>query len=460
MGFSSEAFLFFFLPVVFIVYYIIPRLKYKNILALAASLLFYAFGEPKAVWIMLLSILINYICGRLMGGRHKKAVLALCCTVNIGLLFVFKYLSFAAELVTGENSFSIHLPVGISFFTFQAMSYVIDCYRDSSLIQKDLPKLALYISFFPQLAAGPIVRYHDIAAQIDGRTHTAEKAAAGIRRFCFGLGKKMLIANTMAAAADHVFSADASSLSAFAALTGAVCYALQIYFDFSGYSDMAVGLGKMFGFDFAENFRYPFAASSMTDFWHRWHISVSSWFKEYVYIPLGGNRKGKLRTYVNKWIVFICTGIWHGANLTFLVWGILHGLCLTAEGLIPKAKNKASAFAGRILTIMIIILTFVIFRADTLSQGFCIIGRMFAPDGDPYVTSELLSMFTPLFLFTLAAALILSFPVVPTVGAKAEKTLPRPVCDILSYILAGGIYILSVLALSENGYNPFIYFRF
>lgn len=460
MGFSSETFLFFFLPVVFIVYYIIPKIKYKNIFALAASLLFYAFGEPYAIWIMLLSIVLNYVCGRLMNGRHKKAVLALCCTVNIGLLFIFKYLSFAAELVTGKAVFSIHLPVGISFFTFQAMSYVIDCYRDSSLIQKDIAKLALYISFFPQLAAGPIVRYHDIAAQIDERTHTAEKTAAGIRRFCFGLGKKMLIANTMAAAADYVFSADPGSLSAFSAWIGAVCYALQIYFDFSGYSDMAVGLGKMFGFDFAENFRYPFAAASMTDFWRRWHISVSSWFKEYVYIPLGGNRKGKVRTYVNKWIVFICTGIWHGANLTFLVWGMLHGLCLTLEGIIPRIKGRIAELAGRLITLLTIIITFVIFRSDTLSQGFSIIGRMFSAGGNASVTSGLISMFTPLFLFTLAAALILSFPVAPTLSAKAEKALPRPVCDVISYILAGGIYLLSVLALSENGYNPFIYFRF
>lgn len=459
MGFSSAAFLYFFLPVVFIVYHIIPQLKYKNLFALAASLLFYSFGEPKAIWIMLLSVLINYVCGRLMTCRHKKAVLAACCTVNIGLLFVFKYLSFAVGLFS-DARLSIHLPVGISFFTFQAMSYVIDCYRDSSLIQKDLPKLALYISFFPQLAAGPIVRYHDIAAQIDGRTHTPEKTAAGIRRFCFGLGKKMLIANTMAAAADRVFSAEPSTLSAFSAWTGAVCYALQIYFDFSGYSDMAVGLGKMFGFEFAENFRYPFAASSMTDFWRRWHISVSSWFKEYLYIPLGGNRKGKLRTSVNKWIVFLCTGIWHGANLTFLVWGMLHGLCLTLEGMLPKAKGRAARFAERTVTLLIIIVTFVIFRADTLMQGFCIISRMFSSGGDPGFTSGILSMFTPLFLVTLAAAVILSQPVVPAIGAKAEKTLSRPVCDVTSYITAGGVYILSLLALSENGYNPFIYFRF
>lgn len=459
MGFSSAAFLYFFLPAVFIVYYIIPQLKYKNLFALAASLLFYSFGEPKAIWIMLLSILINYICGRLMSSKYKKAVLAACCTVNLGLLFIFKYLTFTVELFT-DNGPVLHLPVGISFFTFQAMSYVIDCYRDNSLIQKNLPKLALYISFFPQLAAGPIVRYHDIASQIDGRTHTPEKTAAGIRRFCFGLGKKMLIANTMAGAADYVFSAEPASLSAFSAWTGAVCYALQIYFDFSGYSDMAVGLGKMFGFDFAENFRYPFASSSMTDFWRRWHISVSSWFKEYLYIPLGGNRKGKLRTYVNKWIVFLCTGIWHGANLTFLLWGMLHGLCLTLEGILPRAKGKASQFAGRIVTLLIIIVTFVIFRADTLTQGFCIISRMFSYGGDPRVTSGLLSLFTPLFLVTLAAAVILSQPVVPTIGAKAEANLSRPVCDVISYILAGGVYVLSLLVLSENGYNPFIYFRF
>lgn len=459
MGFSSSAFLYLFLPVVFIVYYIIPQLKYKNQFALAASLLFYAFGEPNAIWIMLLSVLINYVCGRLMICRQKKAVFAVCCTLNIGLLFVFKYLSFAVGLFS-DACLPIHLPVGISFFTFQAMSYVIDCYRDSSLIQKNFSKLALYISFFPQLAAGPIVRYHDIASQIDGRTHTPEKTAAGIRRFCFGLGKKMLIANTMAAVSDRVFSAVPASLSSFSAWTGAVCYALQIYFDFSGYSDMAVGLGKMFGFDFAENFRYPFAASSMTDFWRRWHISVSSWFKEYLYIPLGGNRKGKVRTYVNKWIVFICTGIWHGANLTFLVWGLLHGLCLTLEGIVPQTKDKIAEFAKRIFTLLIIIVTFVIFRADTLNQGLCIIVRMFSSGGDQSFTSGLLSMFTPLFLVTLAAAVILSQPVVPAVSAKAERALSRPVCDVISYILAGGVYILSLLVLSENGYNPFIYFRF
>ena len=304
----------------------------KNVLLLIFSLLFYAYGEPKAIILMIVSIFMNYAFGLAMnpGNKCRKAVLAVSVTANLLLLGIFKYAGFAADMVNlipGVNVPvpDIALPIGISFYTFQAMSYVIDAYKDPEYIQRNPFKLALYITFFPQLVAGPIVKYYDFAGQIDNRTVTPEMTAQGIRRFITGLSKKLLIANTMAVAADYVYGLDNSQLSMPLAWLGAVSYLFQIYFDFSGYSDMAIGLGRMFGFTFRENFNYPYISSSMQEFWRRWHISVSTWFKEYLYIPLGGNRKGKLRTALNKLAVFFCTGLWHGASLNFIVWGLING---------------------------------------------------------------------------------------------------------------------------------------
>ena len=332
MVFSSLTFLCIFLPCILILDRIVRNIHFKNVLLLIASLVFYAYGEPVYVLLMAASALINYVCalGISKAAVLRKPVLAAAVILNLGALVFFKYSVF---LVTSFNAMfgtmipvpDVTLPLGISFFTFQAMSYVIDVYRGECNVQKNFAKLLLYISFFPQLIAGPIVKYRDIETEISSRTVSAENTANGIRRFAAGLAKKVFIANNVAVIADTVYGSLGAGIDAKAAWLGASAYMLQIFFDFSGYSDMAIGLGLMFGFHFRENFDHPYIASSIKEFWRRWHISLSSWFKDYLYIPLGGNRKGKARTVINKFIVFACTGIWHGANWTFLLWGLYHG---------------------------------------------------------------------------------------------------------------------------------------
>ena len=330
MVFSSTIFLFSFLPVVFLLHLILPGMKAKNLLLIVASLVFYAFGEPYYVAVMFLSALVNYGLGRLAGsgrGAGKGAVGA-AVVFNIGLIGIFKYADFVMESInqvlhTDLPLPGIPLPVGISFFTFQALSYVIDAYRDRDAASKSFIQVLLYISFFPQLVAGPIIKYNDIREELVSRTVCGEEAAAGIRRFICGMAKKLLIANVMGGVADYVF--ELQDVNVALAWLGGVAYVFQIYFDFSGYSDMAIGLGRMFGFHYKENFNYPYVSASIKEFWRRWHISLSSWFRDYLYIPLGGNRKGELRTWINKYIVFFATGLWHGANWTFVLWGLIHG---------------------------------------------------------------------------------------------------------------------------------------
>ena len=346
MVFSSLTFLCIFLPVVLALYYLLPTLRIRNVLLIIVSLLFYAYGEPVYVLLMIASIIINYIFGRLLGTENKKKrqwILAIAVIINIGLLVVFKYLDMMVQTVNQLCGSEIPLaglalPIGISFFTFQALSYVIDVYRREVEPQKNLWNVMLYISFFPQLIAGPIVKYHDIQEQIDNRNTDVKEIEEGLRRFIIGLSKKVLISNTMAVTADALFAAGAGELNILSAWIAAIAYMLQIYFDFSGYSDMAIGLGHMFGFRFLENFRYPYISSNIQEFWRRWHISLSTWFKEYLYIPLGGNRKGKARTCLNKMIVFFSTGLWHGANWTFVFWGLWHGVFLLFEQVCPVKK--------------------------------------------------------------------------------------------------------------------------
>ncbi|MBR5228785.1 MAG: MBOAT family protein, partial [Firmicutes bacterium] len=385
MVFSSAIFLFVFFPTVFILYNVAPSLKIKNLLLTAASLIFYSFGQPEYLILLLASVVINYISGYLLCGSsaNRKAVLAVSVVLNLGILSVFKYLDFAIHNINslfgaGIPMAGIVLPIGISFFTFQGMSYVIDVYRDPSLGTKNFAKLLLYISFFPQLIAGPIVKYHDVAAMIDDRKCSMEMTAKGLRRFILGLTKKLLFANAMGAIADQVFSLSAEGLDARIAWIGAVCYSLQIYFDFSGYSDMAIGMGKIFGFTFLENFDHPYVASTIQDFWRRWHISLSSWFRDYLYIPLGGSYCSKGRAAFNKIVVFFTTGLWHGANWTFIVWGMWHGLfsMLETMGIIP-AKKLQNRFLGHVYTLMVVMLGFVLFRADTFAQAGLIFKNMF-----------------------------------------------------------------------------------
>ena len=469
MVFSSAVFLFIFLPVVFVLSRVLPGIRAKNILLLIASLLFYAFGVPVYILLMLASILVNFTAGRLLplcGKGLDKLVLALAVVLNLGMLSLFKYTDFFLTTVNQVFSLEIPLtgialPVGISFFTFQGLSYVIDVYRDREMCAKSIVKLALYISLFPQLIAGPIVIYHDVANQIDHRETTPELTADGIRRFVLGLGKKLLLANTAGRMADLVFTATAQQLDIRVAWLGALCYCLQIYFDFSGYSDMAIGLGRMFGFQFLENFNYPYVSSSIKEFWRRWHISLSSWFRDYLYIPLGGNRKGKLRTEVNKGIVFFCTGLWHGASWNFVLWGLWHGVFIILEDLLPKG-GKVRRAIGHVTTPLIVLLGFVLFRADTLGDAGRIFSQMFTGVDFTLQSDALLrNLLSPLNILTVVLGTAFSLPLLPRMKAYAQgEGKAAAALRAGSYLACGGLFLLCVMNLAGSAFNPFIYFRF
>lgn len=463
MVFSSMVFMCIFLPVVFILHCILPGIRLKNALLLLASVLFYAYGEPVYIILLFVSTLLNYFCACLIeSSKYKKAILILAVICNLGILVVFKYTDFILGTVNTLTGLhlplpQIRMPIGISFFTFQAMSYVIDVYRGTTKAQKNYAKVLLYISFFPQLIAGPIVKYHDIAQEIDNRTQSLEGVSLGIRRFSAGLCKKVLISNTMGLVADQLFGASAGNINAAGAWLGAISYMLQIYFDFSGYSDMAIGLGWMFGFHFKENFNYPYISGSIREFWRRWHISLSGWFLEYLYIPLGGNRKGKFRTVVNKMIVFLCTGIWHGAAVNFLFWGIYHGCFLMLEEYVPwigRKGSKLKAVFQHIYALLVVCIGFVFFRADTMSQGLFWIKEMFTGfTWNAAAMSFAVQQITPVFLVTLAGALIACCPVIKTVNNKKWYAPFAYVCSLLGLVVC-------MLSLASGTYNPFIYFRF
>lgn len=429
----------------------------KNALLIMASLFFYAFGEPVYVILMTGSILTNYAMARLIAGYQKRTRIFLCMAVvfNLGLLVFFKYAALIIQTIRGlsvgqSSCPEIALPIGISFYTFQALSYCVDVYRDRGLVQKNVWKLMLYISFFPQLIAGPIVKYHDIEKQLSDRAVTIGDAAVGIRRFICGLGKKLLIANSMAYIVDTLYTTQINM--ALTAWVSAVCYIFQIYFDFSGYSDMAIGLGRMFGFTFQENFQYPYVSTGIREFWRRWHISLSTWFKEYLYIPLGGNRKGKVRTTLNKLVVFMATGIWHGADWTFLLWGLFHGLFITLEdhGLVPF-KNRISA---HIYTMFVIICGFVIFRADTIGQAVHIFGAMFTGFHMEVVEMMILAkLLTPWNVACAIVAAVLSTPV----SCWLKQTIKN---EAVYYTASLVLLAVCIMELASGSYNPFIYFRF
>lgn len=472
MVFSSLVFLCIFFPVTFCLHSVIPSIKVKNVLLLIASLIFYAFGEPVYVILMVISAFLNYLCAALMEKANRKAVLAAAVVINIGILCVFKYTGFLVTTINSVFQLNINvpqivLPIGISFFTFQALSYVIDVYRGQVEIQRNFGKVLLYISFFPQLIAGPIVKYRDIAHEIDSRSVDMREAVLGLRRFICGLAKKVLIANTMAVAADHVFGQEVGSLNIMGAWIGAVAYAMQIYFDFSGYSDMAIGLGRMFGFHFKENFEHPYGSLTIREFWRRWHISLSSWFKEYVYIPLGGNRKGKVRAGINKIIVFFLTGLWHGANWTFVVWGLFHGAFSFLEEFVPALKRLPRVIL-HIYTMLVVIVGFVIFRADTLGQAVGFIGKMFTGfDFSAASISFVCRQMTPFFIVMLIVAIIGCGPVrrlTIKLNAVSEKkgklTAKENSVQIILYIAAFALLLWCIIRLSGGSYNPFIYFRF
>jgi alginate O-acetyltransferase complex protein AlgI len=482
MVFSSIIFLFFFLPIVLLVYALAGK-NYRNLTLLLVSLLFYAWGEGVYLLVMLASILFNYLCGILMFRRGEKpsvAVLVVGVVANLSLLGFFKYANFFVDNINVVLLWGglapltlnpVHLPIGISFFTFQAISYVIDSYRKEVAPQKNFVNLGLYIALFPQLIAGPIVRYHDIVKEIYSRKVNVQIFASGARRFLFGLSKKVLLANPLAAVADTIFTLPAGEVSTPVAWLGALCYTLQIYFDFSGYSDMAIGLGKMFGFHFLENFNYPYISRSIREFWRRWHISLSSWLRDYLYIPLGGNRKGELRTYCNLLIVFTLCGFWHGASWTFVCWGLYHGLFLAVErtrlgGWLDNLWLPVQHF----WTLLVVIVGWIFFRCETLGQAFVYLSTMFGFSGAEYKNQALLVLFPLKAQVEVIVACLIALPVYPMMkeffhrarqkgGVKTVFFLDISVhCGRLVVQLI--LCYFALISLAAGAYNPFIYFRF
>jgi len=458
MVFSSTIFLFIFLPLIWLLHLALPSVRARNLLLSVASLLFYAFGEPIYCLLMVLSVAVNYAAARAIAapdGSRRRAPMVAAVLFDLLMLGVFKYAGFLVECINLLPLIelpvpAIRLPIGISFYTFQILSYVVDVYRGDTPVQTNPGDLFLYIAFFPQLIAGPIVKYHDIAAQIDCRTVTADGAAQGMRRFVVGLGKKLLISNPCGMLTDTAFAAESPGSPL--AWLGAIAYCFQIYYDFSGYSDMAIGLGQMFGFRIAENFNYPYISGSIREFWRRWHISLSTWFREYVYIPLGGNRCGRAQTVINKYIVFFTTGLWHGASLNFVVWGLFHGTMQMIEQILRPTERRWLRPLWRVVTLAAICLSFVIFRADTMADAARYLGAMFA-GGSP---APALALLDPYTLFILALAAIFSAPVLPRLAACLG---PRR-AEIAGRVLSIPLLILCVMALASSTYNPFIYFRF
>ncbi|WP_229733807.1 MBOAT family O-acyltransferase [Pontibacter amylolyticus] len=453
--------------------------RYRNYLLLFSSLLFYAWGEAFFVFLMIFSILLNYIGGVLINHFRynsflQKAALGVTVIINIVILIYYKYFGFIFEflnslgLSTTFDEGSIHLPIGISFFTFQNISYLVDLYRKEVMLQRNPFHLGLYISLFPQLIAGPIVRYHDIAEQIKGRTCDWQMFYSGVTRFTRGLGKKVLIANSLALIADQVFTMPVADIPTPMAWIGIICYSLQIYFDFSGYSDMAIGLGRMFGFNFMENFNYPYISKSIQEFWRRWHISLSSWFRDYVYIPLGGSRVVKVLTYRNLIIVFFLTGLWHGASWNFIVWGLFHGFFLILERLkLKEWLDKVPAFVQHTYTLTIVLVGWVLFRAEDLTYA---LGYLKALCGfSSGINYKPLIYFDRYTLFMLVLAIVFSMPsrvYLQRLGGnwlravELQQSFSAAARSVVIYVLTVGIFILCSIELAKSSYNPFIYFRF
>lgn len=463
MLFSSTEFLFLFLPVVMILYYIpfVKNRTYRNVVLLLASLFFYAWGEPVFVALMAVSIFVNWLIGLQMDhSEKKKSWLVLSVVWNLALMFVFKYLTFVLsnmELLLHRDivDLTIPLPLGISFFTFQILSYIFDLYYGKTKVQKKWYKFALYVSMFPQLVAGPIVRYDQIAYEIDHRQENLEDFSQGMTRFVYGLGKKVLLSNYMGVLADNMFYLSGEgSLSVGAAWIGAIGYTLQIYYDFSGYSDMAIGLGRMMGFHFLENFNYPYVSRSITEFWRRWHMSLSSWFKDYVYIPLGGSREGAAKTYRNTFFVWLLTGIWHGANWTFIVWGLGYFVLLCIERL--GGWTKGIRYIGHIYTMASVILLWVVFRADSLTLAVRYIGQMFGTGGALWDEAAA-SAFSGSILVLLAAA-VLSTPVWKQLADRLH--LSELTRKNVAAAAAVPLFLLCIAKCMSSSYNPFIYFNF
>lgn len=485
MVFSSTIFIFLFLPLT-LFFTFLARREYRNLVLLAASLLFYAWGEREYVILMLISVFFNYLFGlsveRARERGNAKRVIAVAAVFNLGLLGLFKYLNFLvanlnplfrlAHLPPLEIS-AVHMPIGISFFTFHSLSYVIDIYRGKVRANRSLVDISLYISLFPQLVAGPIIRYHDIAAQLTERTVTVDSFAYGARRFIIGLGKKVLLANTLATAVDGVFAIPTAELRASHAWLGAVGYTLQIYFDFSGYSDMAIGLGRMFGFAFLENFNYPYVSRSVQEFWRRWHISLSNWFRDYLYIPLGGNRLSTPRMYANLFTVFLLTGLWHGASWTFVMWGLFHGTFLVIERLrLKEVLDRAPRAVGHLYALAVVIVGWVFFRADDFPRAVAVLKAMVGLGAGGGEFHPLQFYCTPDVALALVVGIVFSAPLFPSLQRLADAVearlirvpsqlrLGHALVPAGSLAFHASVFLLSVSSLASGTYNPFIYFRF
>ncbi len=469
MVFSSTVFLFIFLPAVWAIYTLIPSkfIGARNLLLAAVSLIFYAYGEPVYIIIMLSSVMFNWSMTLLMTKckpRTQSLICTACVTVDLAVLAFFKYIPWLITLINSALPInlpipSLTIPVGISFYTFQVLSYVVDVRRGKTEAQHSFGDLLLYIAFFPQLIAGPIVKYGDIKEQIAARTVTLSGTAIGIRRFIYGLSKKVLISNTAAVVAEAAFGAAAPS--SLLAWSGAVCYCIQLYFDFSGYSDMAIGLAHMFGFSLLENFNYPYSAVSIRDFWKRWHISLTSWFREYVYFSLGGNRAGKVRTAINRLIVFFLTGLWHGANFTYIIWGMWHGLLMMFEQVTNIEKWSKKVLLKpffHIYTLLAVCLGFVVFNSPSMSFAIDYIWTMFSFSG---TVGDAAALFTPYTCMMLVLGVIFSLPVVPALRrfiSKNEKL--ALVGETASYVMTIPLFALCVMTLASTSFNPFIYYIF
>ncbi len=467
MVFSSAVFLFGFLPALLALYFL-AKDKYKNYILLAFSLLFYGFGGPKLLAMMIVVVMIDYLAAifidKIENKKKRKWILLATILLNIGTLFYFKYTGFTVEIINRLAGLSIPvpkivLPIGISFYTFQAMSYVIDVYRKDAKAEKNPFFVLLYVSMFPQLVAGPIVRYQTVAEEITKRTVTLQGFTDGVERFIFGLCKKLIIANNTGKLADVIFGAE--TLETPLAWLGAIAYSLQIYFDFSAYSDMAIGLGKILGFNFEENFNYPYISKSVTEFWRRWHISLSTWFRDYVYIPLGGNRKGVKRQILNLFIVWALTGIWHGAAVNFLLWGLYYFVFLILEKFVLKKwLEKLPKFVGHIYTLIVVLFGWVLFRSEGMTEVLRVLKAMFIPYTTS-ITMAQLSIYLSSYGAYLLMGIVLSIPVFPWFrNIVMTKYKENTFIQIMYYGFVLGMFIIAIAFLSQATYNPFIYFRF
>lgn len=486
MVFSNAVFLLLFFPITLLVYYfpfVMKRMNLQNIWLLLVSLVFYAWGEPLYILLMMLSICVNYFFGRMVSSCPKaakgKRIVAAACIYNLGVLFVFKYLSWilgSIGLQTAAEHVKLALPIGISFYTFQALSYVIDVYRGKDEAQTSIINVGLYIAFFPQLIAGPIVRYGSIAEQLKNRSHTMDKFSQGAWRFTIGLSKKILLANQLAKLADLAFRLDASERSVALAWAGALAFMLQIYFDFSGYSDMAIGLGKMFGFEFAENFNYPYISKSITEYWRRWHISLGEWFRDYLYYPLslgpalkirkaaagrfGRKKAGIISNFFVLFVTWMATGIWHGANWTFVVWGLIQFVCIFAEQYRKPLKNKRlGAVLGFITTFLIVLITKVVFNSDSIGQAVKYYGSMLHLSGNAGVDAVSLYWLNQ-FKVVLIVSFFFAFPVMEKLRQVFRKYNKETVWNAVLTVAMVGLLIIDISYAIGGGYNPFIYFNF